>query len=143
MSEWFHFCFSLQQYLAWLGEASDNSGPSESEDGGSKVRSKPVLLNRPSQAFDYVEAVNSASSISTPPHEPFASDDLGDTVVKLDKAVARMRLLQKQSEDLAMPPLSPLKGEDSGTQSDSMVSLQAHCIIFYPEAGVGREKKFG
>ena len=35
--------------------------------------------------FDYTEAVDSASSISTPPvhDEPFASENLGDTVVKV------------------------------------------------------------
>ena len=37
--------------------------------------------------FDYTEMVESASSISTPPvtDEPFASDVLGDTVIKSEK----------------------------------------------------------
>ena len=37
--------------------------------------------------FDYSEVVESASSISTPPvtDEPFASDTLGDTIIKMEK----------------------------------------------------------
>jgi hypothetical protein len=38
--------------------------------------------------YDYVEAVDSGSSLSTPNsgnHEPFASEFLGETVIHLDK----------------------------------------------------------
>ncbi len=42
--------------------------------------------------FDYTEPVDSASSVSTPPimEEPFASDVLGDTVIKTGKVSGRM-----------------------------------------------------
>ena len=74
----------------WAGSASEQT-PSESlvtsEDEA--VRSKPPLPQSTSMGFDYVEAVHSASSVSTPPasipDDPFASDNLGDTVIKLDK----------------------------------------------------------
>lgn len=75
---------SLQQYQAWLGEIAESD--SQEEEGG-VVRSKPVLHNRTSQGFDYLETANSASTVSTPPNDPFASDDLGETVIKLNKAV--------------------------------------------------------
>ena len=75
----------------WAGSASEQT-PSESivtsEDEA--VRSKPPLPQSTSMGFDYVEPVHSASSVSTPPassipDDPFASDNLGDTVIKLDK----------------------------------------------------------
>lgn len=58
------------------------------------VRSKPAAggASGPGQQFDYMEAVRSASSVSTPPDEPFASEDLGETVIKLNKAVTHMKL---------------------------------------------------
>ena len=35
-------------------------------------------------AHDYSEPAESATTLSTPPVEPFASDNLGDTVIHLD-----------------------------------------------------------
>lgn len=88
-----------------------------------------MLLNRPSQGFDYAEAVNSASSVATPPNEPFASDDLGETVVRLDKAMARMRL-QHQMEGKAESIASPYKTDTSEatTQSDVLVGIVNNCV---------------
>ncbi|XP_033631424.1 pericentriolar material 1 protein-like isoform X2 [Asterias rubens] len=47
------------------------------------------------EEYDYVESVGSASSMSTPPSFSqdfgFANDELGDTVIHLDKALQRMR----------------------------------------------------
>ena len=81
------------------------------------VRAKPLLDNRSSQGFDYIEAVNSASSVSTPPNEPFAADDLGDTVIKLDNAMNCVR--KNQSESFT---LSPLKADETSSHSAVMVS---------------------
>lgn len=39
---------------------------------------------------DYSEPAESATTLSTPPVEPFASDNLGDTVIHLD--VVRIRV---------------------------------------------------
>ena len=40
-------------------------------------------------AHDYSEPAESATTLSTPPVEPFASDNLGDTVIHLD--IVRMQ----------------------------------------------------
>lgn len=66
---------------------------------------KPPLLNTSSQAFDYVELVQSASSLSTPPcpDQPFASEDLGETVIRLDKALSQA----KKEGDGGSPSLQP------------------------------------
>ena len=85
--------FLLYLLQSWLMEES----ASESDGGSSVVRSKPVAQNRPSQAFDYVEPVHSASSVSTPTsQEPFVSDSLGETVIRLDRAMARLHVAQGQ-----------------------------------------------
>jgi len=76
---------------SWAGSASEKT-PSESvltsEDEA--VPSKPPLPLNSSMGFDYVEAVHSGTSVSTPPEsslpdEPFASDNLGDTIIEVDK----------------------------------------------------------
>lgn len=104
-----------------MGEVSDNS---ESEGGSSVVRSKPVQLNGPGQGFDYAEAVNSASSVSTPPDEPFASSDLGDAVIRQERTRTYMKLTQPGEGGLKMPAMSPLKTDGSETppRSDAMAS---------------------
>ncbi|PVD34338.1 hypothetical protein C0Q70_05609 [Pomacea canaliculata] len=52
--------------------------------------------------FDYTEAAVSTSSVSTPTNEvgesPFSRDSLGDTVIHLDKALAKMRLEMQQAD---------------------------------------------
>ncbi|XP_033109024.1 pericentriolar material 1 protein-like isoform X2 [Anneissia japonica] len=58
--------------------------------------------------YDYMEHVESASTMSTPnsTHEfGFANDDLGDTVIHLDKALRRMREYER------------MKAEQEGTSS--------------------------
>ena len=107
------FVLSMQQYQSWLGEIAESD--SQEEEG--VVRSKP-LRNRTSQAFDYLEAVNSASSVSTPPNDPFASDDLGETVIKLNKAVTHMKLT---GDGGGLSTASPLKTDASETLPDTMV----------------------
>lgn len=107
---------------------------SESDGESSVVHSKPVLLNQPSQGYDYVEPVRSASSVSTPTHEPFASDSLGDTVVRLDRAMARLKIAQMQAETSGSLNVSGLSeqlgdgtssgdGGDGEPQEDLVVSL--------------------
>ncbi|XP_064636213.1 pericentriolar material 1 protein-like isoform X3 [Lineus longissimus] len=51
--------------------------------------------------YDYIENVNSVSSLSTPTsttgwENPFAQDSLGDTVIHLDKAMQRMREYERK-----------------------------------------------
>ncbi len=84
-----------QQYRMWAGSASEQT-PSESAATsdeevlltGSKQPSQPTLPRTRSAGYDYVEPVGSGSSVSSPASsedEPFASDKLGETVIKLDK----------------------------------------------------------
>ena len=51
------------------------------------------------EEYDYVESVGSASSMSTPPSFSqdfgFANDELGDTVIHLDKALQVSRTRAK------------------------------------------------
>lgn len=59
--------------------------------------------------------MKSASSVSTPPDEPFASDNLGETVINLTKAVARMGGMSQSrpgprgGQGLEVPIVSPLR----------------------------------
>ena len=70
---------------------------------------KPPLVKTNSQKYDYVEPVHSASSLSTPPHsssfsdEPFASESLGATAIRLDKEMAKMKRKMVSSEEGASP----------------------------------------
>ncbi|XP_035681274.1 pericentriolar material 1 protein-like isoform X1 [Branchiostoma floridae] len=77
---------------AWLGGNSEQT-PSDSmvtsdNEGGEEGRTMPGQ-------YDYMEDAGSASSMSTPQSEggfdPFANDDLGNTVIHLDRAMHRMR----------------------------------------------------
>lgn len=77
------------------------------------VRSKPPPGE--GQEFDYVEAVNSASSVSTPPDDPFASDSLGETVIKVDKAVTHKMYTLPENDDsgFTVPVLGPVKTDST------------------------------
>ena len=75
----------------YLGSTSEQT-PSESAVTSEAVSegevvagvSRHKMRQTSKQAYDYAEPVESASSISTPPaaEDPFASDNLGDTVIK-------------------------------------------------------------
>ncbi|XP_022084429.1 pericentriolar material 1 protein-like isoform X2 [Acanthaster planci] len=62
---------------------------------GKKMTAQHSKGSLDAEEFDYVESVGSASSLSTPPSFSqdfgFANDELGDTVIHLDKALQRMR----------------------------------------------------
>jgi len=45
-------------------------------------------------AHDYSEPAESATTLSTPPVEPFASDNLGDTVIHLDIVRIALQVLK-------------------------------------------------
>ena len=61
-----------------------------------------------------MEAVNSASSISTPNNEPFASDDLGETVIRMDGAVT----LNMAAAAAAAATPAHLKGEEGEEEEE-------------------------
>lgn len=83
--------------------------PSMSEVTTEDDAPKQPFSHSTSEAFDYVELVHSASSLSTPPcsssDQPFASEDLGETVIYMDKARTKMR--QTGEEIGASPGLNP------------------------------------
>ena len=91
------------------------------------VRSKPRPQPHEGQAFDYAEAVNSASSVSTTPNntDPFASDDLGETVIRVDKAVTHMLHSANEGEDshFSVPVLGPIKTDSAMPIAPGLVSL--------------------
>ncbi|XP_068701936.1 pericentriolar material 1 protein-like isoform X2 [Montipora foliosa] len=94
---------ALQQarFQEWLGSNSELT-PSETvetfEDDESETREGevPAPETVTEGIYDYVENVESGSTLSTPTSShagdaPFASEGLGDTVIHLDKALSRMR----------------------------------------------------
>lgn len=87
------------------------------------VRSKP----RPHEGkeFDYAEAVNSASSVSTPPNDPFASDELGETVIKVDGAVTHMYSTREEADSFTVPILGPVKTD--GAMPLAATGLVSQC----------------
>ncbi|XP_006824503.1 pericentriolar material 1 protein-like, partial [Saccoglossus kowalevskii] len=76
-------------------------------------------------SYDYAENVSSASSLSTPNSAHldsfgFANDDLGDTVIHLDKAMQRMREYERmkgeaESEGRSASNVSTPAKRDRGT----------------------------
>lgn len=104
-------------YQEWLGEVSDS-------EASEVVRTKPVLLNRPSQGYDYMEAVNSASSVSTPPNEPFESSSLGETVIRVDPSDAHRRVLVRGPKQP-----SPLKAEGEEGSEDMPHLMVSGCWL--------------
>ncbi|XP_028402891.1 pericentriolar material 1 protein-like [Dendronephthya gigantea] len=81
---------------SWLASASEqtpseSAGFSETDQDQDKTKVPEISTQG---IYDYVEAVDSGSSLSTPNsgnHEPFASEFLGETVIHLDKALKSMR----------------------------------------------------
>ena len=91
-----------------------------------------------------MEPINSASSVSTPLvgssmlDDPFASDNLGNTVIRMDTAMTRLRAQQQsagvQTPSLGAGPLAREGGDlvSESSQSDTTVgSVQCMnlCIV--------------
>ena len=82
-----HDTFLMQTYQSWLGSTSEQT-PSESVATSEVVSEGEVpghhRLQSTKQTYDYSEQAESATSVSTPHQnedDPFASDNLGDTVI--------------------------------------------------------------
>uniref|UniRef100_A0A665TA28 Pericentriolar material 1 n=1 Tax=Echeneis naucrates TaxID=173247 RepID=A0A665TA28_ECHNA len=75
--------------VVWAAGSQSELTPSESVATSDAVRD-PLLP--PSVKRDETESVDNESTVSTSSNlEPFANDDLGNTVIHLDKALARIR----------------------------------------------------
>ena len=96
-----HIHMQQQQPQTWAGSVSENT-PSQSIVTTDDEAVCPKLPNpqnpaiaSSSMGFDYTEAVESSSSLATPPSsvpdDPFASENLGDTVIRLDKVNQKSR----------------------------------------------------
>ncbi|CAH1776394.1 unnamed protein product [Owenia fusiformis] len=77
-----------------------------------------------SDKFDYAENVETTSSLSTPPSTGYwesggFSQDLGDTVIHLDKALSRMREYERQKDQSASPANAREKKESISVASSS------------------------
>ena len=81
-----------------------------------------------SQDDDGIETVHSASAVSTPPHEPFTSNSVRDTVVKLDQAMARLRLSRMQTEMSDRLDVSGLN-KQQGSAANGGGGLQENIVI--------------
>uniref|UniRef100_A0A8C4NXY3 Pericentriolar material 1 n=1 Tax=Dicentrarchus labrax TaxID=13489 RepID=A0A8C4NXY3_DICLA len=75
--------------VAWAAGSQSELTPSESLATSDAVRDTLLL---PSMKRDDAESLDNESTMSTSSNlEPFANDDLGNTVIHLDKALARIR----------------------------------------------------
>uniref|UniRef100_A0A8C8EH96 Pericentriolar material 1 protein C-terminal domain-containing protein n=1 Tax=Oncorhynchus tshawytscha TaxID=74940 RepID=A0A8C8EH96_ONCTS len=82
--------------VAWAAGSQSELTPSESlatSDGDVSEKNIRVIKHHvPSKRRNDAESVDNESTLSTTSNlEPFANDDLGNTVIHLDKALARMR----------------------------------------------------
>lgn len=133
-----------QQVQDWVGPSAKH-GPSESDEVTTEddVPTHPISVST-TDAYDYVELVGSATSLSTPAsteNQPFASEDLGETVIHFDKA----KTMAKQSNVGASPELKPPsmspgfvgteEGEDDG---EDKASLEKSLIAEYQAMVRGR-----
>lgn len=87
-------------FKTWAGDSASECTPSETALTDDEVVSKgpgPHELQNCNDKYDYFEPVESASSLSTPsehPYDQFASLNLGNTVIRLDKVHIFLLTLQ-------------------------------------------------
>ncbi|XP_055958711.1 pericentriolar material 1 protein isoform X2 [Patella vulgata] len=76
---------------------SDDEQVREYTEKRKKLKHQGSIKNNP---YDYTEQVENTSSLSTPStgliESPFANESLGDTVIHLDKALERMREMERK-----------------------------------------------
>ncbi|XP_064404247.1 pericentriolar material 1 protein-like isoform X4 [Halichondria panicea] len=117
----------VTRFLTGEDEATPTHGPqiadsleptsSESEGTTEEEPPQPQPSELTSQVYDYVELAQSGSSLSTPPcpDQPFAADDLGDTVIRRDRALAKLVSGEEEGSPALQPPVvspGPLVNEE-------------------------------
>ncbi|XP_069780639.1 pericentriolar material 1 protein isoform X3 [Narcine bancroftii] len=72
---------------------SESLATSDDEETCDKTAEQQTLIKiQQDENAEYIESLDNASSLSSSSHfEPFASDDLGNTVIHFDKALSRMK----------------------------------------------------
>uniref|UniRef100_A0A4W3J578 Pericentriolar material 1 n=1 Tax=Callorhinchus milii TaxID=7868 RepID=A0A4W3J578_CALMI len=81
---------------------------------------------------EYIESLENASTLSTSSNlEPFANDDLGNTVIHLDKALSRMREYERlkiEAENNQNPEVSTDTLEGAAGMESTANGCTANCI---------------
>uniref|UniRef100_A0A674EF39 Pericentriolar material 1 n=1 Tax=Salmo trutta TaxID=8032 RepID=A0A674EF39_SALTR len=95
--------------MAWAAGSQSELTPSESlatSDGDVSEKNIRVIKHHdPSKRRNDAESVDNESTLSTTSNlEPFANDDLGNTVIHLDKALARMREYERMKLKAELSP---------------------------------------
>uniref|UniRef100_A0A8C7QD31 Pericentriolar material 1 n=1 Tax=Oncorhynchus mykiss TaxID=8022 RepID=A0A8C7QD31_ONCMY len=117
--------------VAWAAGSQSELTPSESlatSDGDvSEKNIRVIKHHNPSKRRNDAESVDNESTLSTTSNlEPFANDDLGNTVIHLDKALARMREYERMKLKAELSPntTAATASEASGV---STPTSDVHC----------------
>uniref|UniRef100_A0A3P8RDC1 Pericentriolar material 1 protein C-terminal domain-containing protein n=1 Tax=Astatotilapia calliptera TaxID=8154 RepID=A0A3P8RDC1_ASTCA len=103
----------------WAAGSQSELTPSESLTTSDAVRETLLL---PSMKRDDAESVDNDSTMSTSSNlEPFANDDLGNTVIHLDKALARIREYERMKLKAEFNPCS------ASTAGAGAAGGEVHC----------------
>uniref|UniRef100_A0A8C8C5U6 Pericentriolar material 1 protein C-terminal domain-containing protein n=1 Tax=Oncorhynchus tshawytscha TaxID=74940 RepID=A0A8C8C5U6_ONCTS len=117
--------------VAWAAGSQSELTPSESlatSDGDVSEKNIRVIKHHdPSKRRNDAESLDNESTLSTTSNlEPFANDDLGNTVIHLDKALARMREYERMKLKAELSPntTAATASEASGV---STPTSDVHC----------------
>ncbi|XP_070972191.1 pericentriolar material 1 protein-like isoform X11 [Oncorhynchus clarkii lewisi] len=122
--------------VAWAAGSQSELTPSESlatSDGDVSEKNIRVIKHHvPSKRRNYAESVDNESTLSTTSNlEPFANDDLGNTVIHLDKALARMREYERMKLKAEFSP-----NTTAATASEASANSSASAAQLLEGAGV-------
>ncbi|XP_036810288.1 pericentriolar material 1 protein isoform X4 [Oncorhynchus mykiss] len=122
--------------VAWAAGSQSELTPSESlatSDGDVSEKNIRVIKHHvPSKRRNDAESVDNESTLSTTSNlEPFANDDLGNTVIHLDKALARMREYERMKLKAEFSP-----NTTAATASEASANSSASAAQLLEGAGV-------
>ncbi|XP_061626507.1 pericentriolar material 1 protein isoform X4 [Phyllopteryx taeniolatus] len=102
--------------VSWAGGSQSELTPSESS-----TISDAEVVEKNSKKRDDMESVGNDSTLSSTNLDPFSKDDLGNTVIHLDKALARMRQYErmKQTVDTSTAGDSDLSNAEPSAAADA------------------------
>uniref|UniRef100_A0AAZ3RU34 Pericentriolar material 1 protein C-terminal domain-containing protein n=1 Tax=Oncorhynchus tshawytscha TaxID=74940 RepID=A0AAZ3RU34_ONCTS len=122
--------------VAWAAGSQSELTPSESlatSDGDVSEKNIRVIKHHdPSKRRNDAESLDNESTLSTTSNlEPFANDDLGNTVIHLDKALARMREYERMKLKAELSP-----NTTAATASEASANSSASAAQLLEGAGV-------
>uniref|UniRef100_A0A672ZLB4 Pericentriolar material 1 n=1 Tax=Sphaeramia orbicularis TaxID=375764 RepID=A0A672ZLB4_9TELE len=107
--------------VAWAAGSQSELTPSESLATSDAVVEKNVRLAQDKKRDD-VESVGNESTMSTSSNlEPFANDDLGNTVIHLDKALARIREYERMKLKAEFNPCNGSSADAGGSEPSPLL----------------------